>query len=370
MAEIYAADNVLIQTESQRWHLYHGRDRSTPPVAYATRGGLIYTPEFSVARRLPDVGIISPEQMSMIVLGYAAEDQNWHLGALLTADVADGRGSRWLGLAHWGNADRQDAEDAGQALSDVLGKPFRVVPPSDVNAASSETEYEPSGAPNLALMTPPIRMHEWTFVAGENNYQLARTPEAARGAILRMLIFIALAPLFAILSIGALGSSFAPVSPSWLPIVGLFVSVLMVVLFANNFIAWRREALLLIDGRTQMVRLLARNGGRILMQTPYEGIDYILVSHITNKRQAKPVDESGGDAVYALNAEIWIHAFSRSRGFIQLAHLQDIEGRALSAEYFKARRPLAFGEIDTPAHHIGGIIARELEVPVYVEERQ
>lgn len=124
MAEIYAADNVLIQTEPQRWHLYSSRDRSAPPVAYATRGGLIYTTEFSAARRLPDVGVISPEQISMIVLGYAAEDQNWHLGALLTADVADGRGSRWLGLARWGNADRQDAEEAGQALSDVLSKPF------------------------------------------------------------------------------------------------------------------------------------------------------------------------------------------------------------------------------------------------------
>lgn len=364
MPTLTAADDLTIRYDSARWYLYNGRGESELPAVSAAPGGMAYTPAFAVSRRLPESGFLSTDQIMLVALGYAAEDSAWHLGVMLTPEAALGRGSRWCGLARWQTDTPTDAEAAARSLAALWDKPFKLIPPASAPAPAPAREPTPS-APDLPLAPLPILAADWEFRATENAYLLQRKPEWRRGLLMRIAFFSLLAPLFAVLSLGALNTPFAPVSPEWLPFVGLGIAVLLVGLAVQQFAALRGEVRLVIDRRDQLVRLTNLRGTYTRLQFPYESAEYVLISHVVNRR--KPAQES--PHLERLWLEVWLHIYAGRRGFILLAHLHEVEGRAAQGVSFAQKRPLHFSELDSPAHHIGGWIGRELDVPVYVEER-
>jgi hypothetical protein len=367
MPTVTAADNLTIRYDSARWYLYNGRGEAELPAVSAAPSGMAYTPAFAASRRLSESGFLPAEQIMLVALGYATEDSAWHLGIMLTPEAAAGRGSRWCGLARWQPDMAAEAEPTARALAALWDKPFKLIPPSASTAPALPTaapEPTPS-APELPLMPLPIRASDWEFKATENAYLLRRSAEWRRGLLVRMIFFALLAPLFAILSIGALTTPFAPVSPEWLPFLGLGISVLLVGLALWQLSAIRRETYVLIDLRNQLVRLTNRRGTHTRMQFPYESAEYVLISHVVNRR--KPMHESPHRQRVWL--EVWLHIYAGRRGFVPLAHIDEVEGRITEEISFTEKRPLHLGELDSPAHHIGGWIGRELDIPVYVEER-
>ncbi|MCS6872041.1 MAG: hypothetical protein NZ571_11350 [Anaerolineae bacterium] len=367
MPTVIAADNLTIRYDSTRWYLYNGQGESEPPAVSAAPSGMTYTPAFAASRRLPESGFLSTDQVMLVALGYAEEDSAWHLGVMLTPEAALGRGSRWCGLARWKPEAAAEAEPTARALAALWEKPFKLIPPSSPAAPPlpiAEPEPQPS-APELTLMPLPIRADDWEFRATEGAYILRHSPEWRRGLLMRMIFFALLSPLFAVLSIGALTTPFAPVSPEWLPFAGLGIAVLLAGLSIWQLTALRHETSVVIDLRNQLVRLTNRRGTRTRLQFPYESAEYVLISHIVNRR--KPAQQATG--VQKVWLEVWLHVYAGRRGFILLAYLNDVEGRAAEGVSFTERRPLHFGELESPAHHIGGWIGRELDVPVYVEER-
>ncbi len=366
MPTVTAADNSTIHYDSARWYLYNGRGESELPAVSAAPGGMAYTPAFAASRRLPESGFLPVDQIMLVALGYAAEDSAWHLGVMLTPEAALGRGSRWCGLARWQAETAAEAEPTARALAELWNKPFKLIPPSAPAAPALPATPEPTpSAPELPLMPLPILVERWEFSQTENAYLLRRGADWRRGLWMRTLFFAILAPLFAVLSIGALTTPFAPVSPEWLPFVGLGIAVLLAGLVIWQVNALRHETCVLIDLRSQLVRLTNSRGTRTRAQFPYESAEYVLISHVVNRR--KPAQESPG--VQRVWLELWLHIYAGRRGFVLLAHMNEVEGRAAENVSFAQRRPLHFGELDSPAHHIGGWIGRELDVPVYVEER-
>src|ERR1041385_8281619 len=110
MPTIAAANNLTVSIDNDEWSLLNGQADSAPPIVEAHEDGLNYRPAFATARRLSPDGHLPPEQITMVVVGWAVEDSSWHLGIMVSPDIAQTRGGRWCGLARWLNHDG----DSGQ----------------------------------------------------------------------------------------------------------------------------------------------------------------------------------------------------------------------------------------------------------------
>src|SRR5882672_8814705 len=128
MPQIFAANNLSIKIDDNSWSLYNGRGDSAQPIVAAAPDGLSYQAAFATARRLPD-GHLPVQDIAMVVVGWAVEDSSWHLGVLVSPEIAQTRGGRWCGLARWGEHEGPEAEQVGRALATMLNKPLRLVPP-------------------------------------------------------------------------------------------------------------------------------------------------------------------------------------------------------------------------------------------------
>src|SRR5258708_37907953 len=181
MPTISADNNLTIQIEGETWSLLNGQGADAPAIMRAREVGIIYQASFATARRLPAEGRMPADRISMVVVGWAIEHSSWHLGIMVTPEVAQARGGRWCGLARWNHDEGDKAAEAGEALAHTLNKPFRVVPPPDTEPHSEqavEAAYTPSSMPSMpppsslpevehqptvALMPLPISAGEWTL---------------------------------------------------------------------------------------------------------------------------------------------------------------------------------------------------------------
>ncbi|HVO42911.1 MAG TPA: hypothetical protein VMT34_09815, partial [Aggregatilineales bacterium] len=224
MPTIPAANNLSIRYDDEHWRLFAGRAEGSLPVAEAGAEGFAYGSAFGTARRLPLDGLIRPEQVTMVVVGWAVEDSHWHVGLLLSPEVAEMRGGRWCGLARWDFADGDQAEKSGQSLSGILRRPFRLVPPSQSPVPVDQLTDREAGevaAPVLPDVVPtplPIHLGEWQVRDDETlGLLIERTLQWRRDAMARVLGFVVLTVAFGALSVGALTTKYAPVQPEWLP---------------------------------------------------------------------------------------------------------------------------------------------------------
>ncbi|MCC7206849.1 MAG: hypothetical protein IT323_06060 [Anaerolineae bacterium] len=380
MPEIAAAD-LIIRFDDRAWVLQSSNSQSARPLVSARPSALEFAPPFAEARRLPVKSALEAESVAMIVVGFAAEDMGWHLGLLLQPELAMARGGRWCALARWGESEGEAARQAGMALADVIGRPFRLVPRPEPTpapeAAAAQAERAAPAAPaaQAALPLPepvriglPIDLGDWIVQEDALGLLITRSRAWNRGVLWRGLFYLALAPTFGVLAIGALISRYAPVQPLWLPLLGLAIAVAMLIAAIWQFRARSRGPRVVIDERAQIIRITTASGARVRTQSPFEGVQYVLVSHAIARRQP-PAGESGVGGRYHFIAEAWIHAFSPRRGFIELCYVPEVEGVVRAEESFKTARPLSLSEVDSPAHRAGLLVGSMVGVPVYTEER-
>lgn len=417
MPTIAAANNLNIRAEDNTWSLFNGRTDDLSPIVQARPDGLSYRPAFATARHLSPDGSLPADQISMVVVGWAVEDSSWHLGLMFTPEVAQTRGGRWCGLARWSNADGDSAAQAGQWLAQTLGKPFKLVPPPEGSQPAPQAQSEPiaqliaqpaaqmSGSQALSqpiaptipsapqpaapprtpmferarptLLPLPITVGEWTLNGDEDMLVWQRSRSWRNKTLLNAFFFVILTLVFGALSLGARMSVFAPVQPDWLPIVGIGLTALMILLIIGQLLSLFRATSIIVDNHERFVRVVRgyRPGrsakARVLVQSPYEGIEYVLISHVLSRReehQPGPV-ESNLPTYDRIWPEVWIHLYSPRRGFINVCYISQAEGRMRSGLTFPARRELDLREIDTPAHHAALHMSQMMRVPAYVENR-
>jgi hypothetical protein len=375
MPTISAANNLSIRYDDAHWRLFAGRADGALPVAEAGGEGFAYGPAFGTARRLPPDGLIKAEQVSMVVVGWAIEDSHWHLGLLFGSEIADMRGGRWCGLARWAFADGDEAEKSGQVLATILQRPFRLVPPSqpatpaDLLSADEPASVKVASISTLPLTPLPIVLGDWQMREDEMiGLIIEHTPRWRRDAAIRAGGYFALTVAFAALSVGALMTKYAPVQPEWLPWVGVGVSFAMLIVALAHIRTLTGAITTIIDSHLCMVRQMT-GPKRTALQIPYEGVESIIVSHYTNRREHKGHVAEDGTRFDKLTAEVWIHLNSPRRGFVELAYLSLVEGEIQADLTFESGHPLVLDQINTPAHHAAMHIARVMEKPISAEAR-
>jgi hypothetical protein len=455
MPTIAAANNLSIRVEGSVWSLVNGSGENAVTVLQANANGLLYAANFGATRRLPERKLHS-SQVAMVVVGWAAEDSSWHLGLMVTPDLAQTRGGRWCGLTRWPASMGDNAAQAGQFLAHSLGKPFRLVPapesaaqplapePQQVNTPQSapiaytppatsypvappslpesqhldrleerkfttgefaaqtteqfgsqfgspattalpdeaaETEYPaeveaPRQHTEVPLMPLPITVGEWTLNELDNGLLWKRSSGWRNKTLLNAVFFAVLASLFGALSIGSKLTQFAPVQPEFLPYVGMGLSALLLLLAIAQIWSLSRASIVLIDNHQKLVRVLrgyndkTGRARQTIVQSPYEGIDYVLASHVNSREDGgrKSKDPYASPLTPAW-LEVWLHLYSPRRGFINVCYVNQVEGQIRVDQDFRERQLLYLDEINSPLHHAALYMGQMLDLPVYVETR-
>ena len=125
-------------------------------------------------------GRLVPADIARVVVGWAPESRNWHLGLLLAARPDSGYRMRWCGLASWPSGHATEymtqAKLAGQSLARIIERPFRLVPapaepPNPLLDTQPMVDTLPLPTPaeqaesRIALQGPPFEFEDWTLVA-------------------------------------------------------------------------------------------------------------------------------------------------------------------------------------------------------------
>ena len=114
-------------------------------------GALRYSEAFAWSRHLPASGALANGHIERIMLGWSESDQAWHLGLLLTPQLAALRDSRWCELASWPDPDQSDflelAERAGQSLAALTERPFQLIAPQAPAPQTREPLFEEAPPP-------------------------------------------------------------------------------------------------------------------------------------------------------------------------------------------------------------------------------
>lgn len=314
MNQISAAENHIIHIRENAWRLSAGER----PLAQATPEGLQYVMRFGTTRRLPPARLLRREDMQQVVLGWQQRDEAWHLGVVLSSQLAATRGSRWCELAYWPDPDRdvfdQIAQQAGQKLADTLQLPFVLIP-----------QRRPAPAPPPPpLPSLPLQASHWTL----ERFDATQYPNIPGDD--RSLIFVRSrrwqtlrlsrigwhtlwAIVYAVLSIATLTSDLALPNagtllpdPHLLPYLGLIISAGLVVSVIYNLyrmLTVPGHLLLDVDNRT----LSAWRGGQRWQVTADE-VQSVYVSEVVKRKSDDPVSEHGeinlhrgdGDFVFVL----------------------------------------------------------------------
>jgi hypothetical protein len=234
-------------------------------------------------------------------------------------------------------------------------------PATDANYDFSEQSL---GQPRreIPLHPLPLQVGEWLVSALYNGLQWERTKRWRNDQLVRGAFFAILTPIFGLLSLGAWLSPYAKVQPEWLPLLGLALAAVMLLSALMAFGQILSSPLTSIDSRLRVIQQKRRSSNKML-QSPFEGLEYVLISHTVVRKQNHDAERM----IAAL--EVWLHVYSPRRGFIQICNSEHIEGYIQRNLNMAGRRPLDLTEIDTPAHHAAVHVAQTIGIPVYYEER-
>lgn len=296
MIEIAAANNLAIQMNADTWHLsYKGNQ-----LADADAEGLRYVERFGISRRLPENGLIHPAAIRQVVIGWQSNDEAWHLGLVLAPEIADARGSRWCELATWPDPDQvvfeELAQRAGEGLAQVLGVPFRAVPPQPVAPA-------PEVKPPPPLPALPLSFGLWSIEQdnppASGQLLLIRSPRWTRGRIGRAFWYLFWALVYVGVSLLTLRSDLALPNagtllpnPELLPWLGLATAILLVILtFFNLFRALTAITHFVVDPIGQ--RIIAMNGKRVRWERKASEIRGVVVSEVVKRKRGDRTVEHG-----------------------------------------------------------------------------
>lgn len=292
MEQISAANNYSVQTNGARWRLlYNNR-----PLLEAAPQGIRYGKYFSQTRRLPTTGQLPRQEVVRVVLGWQRADEAWHLGLLLSDDLAAQRGSRWCEMASWPDPDvtvfQNLAETAGRNLAQSLRIPFQVIPPR--TAAQPRPAQKP--LPDL-----PLNFGLWSLqpTAQPGVVEFRRSPRWIRQHV-RLIAWYALwAVVYFGVSVVTITSEIALPNagtllpnPQWLPFLGIATSIFFVIAIVYQLL---RISLvtnrILVDGNRGSVS--AWRGNNKHWERTRAEIQSVYVSELFKKHDLSHTTEHG-----------------------------------------------------------------------------
>jgi hypothetical protein len=301
MDQVVAAENITIDIDADQWRM---RDADVEiPVVVATHEGLRYTLRFGETRRLPQSGLLRPDDVMQVVLGWQNSDQSWHLGLIVSPELTAKRGSRWCELAYWHDptqeAHRGVVEAAGEALAEQLDISFLLVPP-ELPANQQQTPLDPL----------PLSCGWWTLHRASET-ETGRLSLQAEQLVLkrgfkwrltkftRMLWYGFWMIVYILLSTATLTSELALPNagtllpnPQLLPYLGLGVAGLLFVLILHNiYLLLTRYDIIVVDPRERS--LSAYKGRRRVWHVGTDEAQSLYVTEVVKRRQKKANTEHG-----------------------------------------------------------------------------
>ncbi|MEQ8673613.1 MAG: hypothetical protein RLP44_29425 [Aggregatilineales bacterium] len=291
MTQLAAAENLMIDMQPALWRLLSRNELGEETIMVEIEPGspLRYTPEFARTRRLPTNGSIPAELIRQVVLGWSQEDEAWHLGLLLMADLAAARGSRWCEIASWPDPDRNvfldHAQRAGQSLSEALNRSFGYIAP----------KVKPvEVAPPPPLPDLPITAGLWRVDHNDNgDLTFERSRRWLVGRMTRMAWYTLLVVAYLVLSLTTINTDLALPNagtmlpnPELLPYLGLVIAGLLVL--AILYIIYEiltKPNRIVIDPTNRTVS--AMHGNQVRWSHVAEDIHSIYVTQEVNKRGKK-----------------------------------------------------------------------------------
>jgi hypothetical protein len=366
MNRISAGGNLFIDVQPQSWRLMtNGTAEGEQAVVEATPGEpLRYIPTFGSTRKLPDTGILPTRYVQQVVLGYSNDDEGWHLGFLLEPELAAPRGSRWCEVVSWFDPGNrlfgESARQAGQALAEVMERPFYFVPPKPI----FEEDREPSAPLHAPLPSLPIKVEQWMVSNPEQGIiELSLDKSISRAFGLRALWYFVLSLVYLALSILTLTSGIALPRPEFLPYVGIASAVVLIGLTLWN-LAQSSRAInrILVDSDERMIKGMHNQKERWRVPT------YEIMSVYVSQRIGKTFRKNAtrgipyGELNLKLQGEKFQHILMQ--GQTEETHIPEEDW-----VFEDGVVPLGNGQARTSLQHVGLHIANLLNVPAYHDRR-
>lgn len=392
MQTIHASNQLTIELSPTTWRLMNGSQPSDlsatrPTLVEARQDGIYCSGDFCRARDLPEDGPLAPEDITRVVLGWAPETQNWHLGLMLAPPSDSGEKMRWCGLASWPSSPVDDyleeATAAGQALAEVIARPFHVVPPPAQPALAPRPEPVPETqpieiteqmapaeafSPDIAPQDPPFKFENWELIAVPGGLVWQRRGRWVVAMAFRAAALIALALLFVIMSVGSQVSGLAGVNPEWLPWVGLGVAVVMAITAVRNFTDLLNITNILMDTTRREVRCQGRFSTRVKWSLAFDSVDFVLLSQTS----PRPLGKARDDGAMRTAQDVWLYLYDGDQ-FWPVVTLGRVDGKSHTWESIRAlqkqpgRRALRLADYDTPAHHAAHAMSRTIETGLWLD---
>lgn len=289
LKRLAAAERSIIEITETTWRLLRLNDlgEELAHVVIQKNEPMRYSSEFASTRRLPSSRALPLYLIAQVVLGWSHEDEAWRLGLVVVPDLAAARKSRWCEIANWPDPDHdvfgKIAQEAGEALADILGLPFKVIPPRP------QIQTTPAHIPDL-----PIFIQWWDAVdENESSLALIRPARWIRARVMRMGWCFLLMVIYILLSVTTLNTNLAlpnagtmlP-SPELLPYLGLVVAVIMAVLVvAIGYDLLLKPNRIVFDGQSRKVK--GYRGDTVKWEKDGRDFKAIYVSHVIQKRRNK-----------------------------------------------------------------------------------
>lgn len=301
--QVSAADNLVVAFNSTAWQLRNGKNA---PMLHADADGLRYNAQFASSRRLSSTGLLTNGDILQVVLGWQRSDETWHLGVVLSPDLAAVRGSRWCELVHWPDPEQvvfeELAQETGRNLAAALHVPFRFIPPKPVEA--------PLPLPSLPAL--PLRAGLWSFqpvesdkqkygfAARDGQFVIQRAALWKRQRYTRILWYTLWVIIYAALSTATLTSDLALPNagtllpdPHWLPYLGLLTAAgLILLIFYQLYQIRSQPDTILIDPAEKSVSAWAGKDLRWSMSV--QEVQSVYVSEVV-KRKAEDISSEHGE---------------------------------------------------------------------------
>jgi len=382
MDRISAAGNLTIEVKPDSWRLIVNGNSQERVLVEATPGEPIrYIPTFAAKRRLPDTGKLPVENIQRVVLGWSNEDESWHLGLLLTPELASARGSRWCEIARWPDPDvnvfSDIASQAGRTLARTITRPFNLIEPPP------QGERTPKAIELPPLRALPLDFDLWTLEKRQENLQFLRSLRWSRSRLLRIVWYTLLTIVYVVLSVTTLARTIALPSPiiirfgwlaevfppdgkvltipsEYLPILGLGTAALLVILIVYTiYQLLTRPNRIIVDATNRSV--YAKTGERERWRLDNVAIDSVYVSEVVNRRGKKRVIHHG-EINLRLQDSSFFHLFNQPQAVDDLLTPAD-------APDTEAVLGLTTLSAHTDLQMAGLWIAQALNVPCWYDRR-
>lgn len=376
MTQITASNDITVDFSYDRWRLIQKNGDGNPKLIAEVQpnSDFRYDKYFATTRQLPIDGQIAHDDISQIVLGWSYDSDAWQLGMTLSPRLATSRNSRWCELVRFVDPDlsvhEYDAKAVGQALADVMGKPFHNVQPS------TPPQPDPQPLPEL-----PLSVGIWTLeqvmtskglTSRDGEVHLVRSKKWMSDKIRKILWYAFWTVVYLWVSIATIMSDLALPNagtllpdPQILPYLGIGVAVLLVGLILYQLWLIRSEPDNIIVSPYER-SITARRGRNVRWKVSVNSIQSVYASEMVKRREKKP-------SVY--HSELNLHLVSGGfqRVLIEDEKISDASLPTVESIDFKQHGesvvPLDSQNIATRLQAFAVYIADCLELPAWYDLR-